>query len=339
MTHTSIDKSVQRVEVDGFQFPLGVYPVEASHPKPGYTVDFEPADGGDADSDWEEWPDRYMYDVVAPANRLRTLCRTLFSLLPTRVYPILDIMGEDAYREVDPYIAYDPVGYDRFIELLHRRQDWLYEDGLVGFGAMSDEPFLYVYVDEHKIVTVRVQSDLKESVERVLGAFGLTPMDTLCGADAAAHEHRSVLDASPGQLLEEEILEELIDGWRLQLNVEREGNFDDEGRELGVTGWRCLVRLGQDASGPMVYGQVWLRAGSAEEAELEAVDAVADAAKIDLESDQATALVIIADRLTPELFGRSLADMNTPLDDESAQAPGVLKVQLLDDDPDRAGQT
>jgi hypothetical protein len=318
--------------MQGFQFPLGVYPVEEFQPKPGYTAEFEPADGGDAESDWEEWPDRYMFDVVVPANRLRGLCLTLLSLLPTRVYPILDILGEDAYREVDPYIAYDPIGFDQFIELMYKHEDWLFECGLVGFGAMSDDPFLYVYVDEHKILTVRAQSDLKDVIERALEAFDAPLVDTLLSVDTVAHEHRSVLDPAPGSLVEEEILEELIDHWRLQINVDREHNLRDDGKELGVTGWRCLVRLSADAASQPVYGHVWLRAACLEDAEWGALDALAEEAKVDLEAPAASAMVILADRFSPEMFQQSITALGAAEEVVSSTETGVCVVRVLRDD-------
>ncbi|MEM9082463.1 MAG: hypothetical protein AAGB34_02625, partial [Planctomycetota bacterium] len=155
-----LDESVQPVEVDGFRFALGVYPVEPMTPLGGYVQEFEQADGGtqfwssSADAptgeDFEEWPDRFMYDTLVSADRLPTLARAIFSMLPTHVYPILDVLGHDAYREVDPYIAYEQVGLDRVFDAVRSFAPWLYEDGLVGFGAMSLEPFLYVFIDEHK---------------------------------------------------------------------------------------------------------------------------------------------------------------------------------------------
>ena len=122
----------------------------------------------------------------------------LAPLLPGRVYPILDILGNDAFREVDPYIAYDPVGVERFLDVLHDHGGWLYEDGLVGFGAMSDSPFIYVYLDEHKIVTVRVESSLKERVEKTLAAFELKPKAAAPVQDRVppAHDDSGDADAS-----------------------------------------------------------------------------------------------------------------------------------------------
>ena len=285
MAMIEVDPGLESVEVEGFRFPLGVYPIEPLEPMSGYVEEFEAADGGpelwsgdDAPvgDDWEEWPDRIMFDAVVSSERLPTLVRTLMSMLPTRVYPILDVLGNDAYREVDPYIAYDTVGVDRVLDGMRSYKGWLFEDGLVGFGAMSLEPFLYVFVDEHKIVTVRAELALKEKVEGVLGAFGLGSVAEIKGADAAAHEHRGVLllpDAEhPHRVSSEEIVDRLRRHWSLQLNIDRMSNVDEEGKALGVTAWQAMVRVhGEEES--MRYAEVWLAAGSYDEAESLALDA------------------------------------------------------------------
>lgn len=270
------DPTIQRVEIEGFKFPLGAYPVEPMKPKPGYTLQFEPADGGSDDADWEEWPDRYVFDVVIAADRVEPLCRMLFSLLPGRVYPILDVLGNDAYREIDPYIAYDLIASERFIDNIRRFRDFLFEDGLVGFGAMGEEPFFYVFVDEHKIITIRAQTDLKEKVERILQAFDLEVCEEPAGADAAAHEHRSVLlmpDDRPDLLGPDEIVERLRDQWQLLLNVDPDSNVDDEGRALGETYWRCIARCERDTQPPR-YAEVMLKAENLRQAEETTFDAI-----------------------------------------------------------------
>ncbi len=247
-------------------------------PIQGYSVEFEPADSGTSD-EWEEWPDRYVFEGVISAERLRPLCRALYTLLPLRVYPILDVMGHDAYREIDPYIAYDPIGLDRFVEGVRRYGDFLFEDGLVGFGAMSDDPFLYFFLDEHKVVTVRCTPSHRERVEGVFRAFDLACVPAPAGADAVAHEHRGVLYApedQPELLIAEEIVERLVEDWELTLNIDREANLDDEGRELGVTRWRCIVRaVGEESQ--TLYVEILLHAGSHRQAEDLALAQASDA--------------------------------------------------------------
>ncbi|MCB9845381.1 MAG: hypothetical protein H6811_05295 [Phycisphaeraceae bacterium] len=275
MARCELDTSVSRKEIGGFRFPLGVYPIEDMAPVPGYCVDFEPADGGEESGEWEEWPDRYVYEVVISAERSRPLLRSLFSLLPARVFPILDVMGHDAFREIDPYIAYEPIGLDRFLDGIQQFGAFLFEDGLCGFGALSDDPFFYVFLDEHKIITIRCLPEGREGVERVLKAFDLTQIEEPAGADAAAHEHRSVLvfpEDRPDLLMPEEIVERLRDDWALSLNVDAESNIDDDGNDLGVTRWRCVVRVVLEGDADARYGEILLHAGSLARAEEMALD-------------------------------------------------------------------
>jgi hypothetical protein len=296
------DPSLERLVIDGFQFPLGVYPVEPMQPKAGYAMLFEPADGDDQDGDWEEWPDRYLFDAVISAERIEPLCRNLFSLFKGRVYPIFDVLGHDDYREVDPYISYDLIGIDRLMDVVRRFRDYFYEDGMCGFGAMTEEPFFYVFVDEHKIITVRAEPSLKEKLEKILHAFDLEQMEEPAGADSASHEHRAVLLAPPDrpdQLSGEEIVERLRDEWRLLLNVNSRTNVDEEGNELGVTSWRCVVRCWEEEGGSPAYAEIVLAAGTIEVAEETAMLA-AEALEPPDQREWSDMALVSADRLRPE---------------------------------------
>ena len=334
MARCRVDETIERVEVGGFKFPLGVYPVEEMAPKPGYCVDFEPADGGGEDAgdftedgpaaNLEEWPDRYVFDVVVSAEKLEPLCRSLLALLPGRVYPIFDYLGQDAYREVDPYISYDLIGMDRLLDCLRRFRGFFFEDGLCGFGAMIDEPFLYVFVDEHKIVTIRAETSHRERVERLLAAHDLPVIETgpegeggPAGADSAAHEHRGVLvapDDRPDLLTQDEIVEYLRDDWRLVLNIDPDTNVDEDDKPLGVTPWRCLVRCfpGPEAKpeDPR-YADVLLAAGSTRRAEELAMDA-ADQLLPEGVDEWDEVAVITSDRLTPERWAELIGQPPEP---------------------------
>lgn len=309
MTRCLADESIKRKEIDGFGFPLGVYPVEPMQPVPGYTADFEPADADeDQPGDWEAWPDRYVYDIVVPIARVAALWDQLFALMPGRVFPILDFIGHDAFREVDPYMAYEPVGKERITDAVRRFRPFFFEDGLVGFGAVSDEPFFYAFLDEHKIVTIRVEPELKPKVEAILKAFDLEPVDEPAGADSAAHEHRGVLLAPkdrPDLLTAEEVVEQLRERWRLVLNVDPDSNVDDEGEDLGITLWRCLARCSSEKSPEDRYAEVVLSAGSLRAAE-EAAMALAHE-KLGDPGEWSDVVVVAADRLDMESGAKVLA--------------------------------
>jgi hypothetical protein len=382
MSRCRVDPSLERIVIDGFAFPLGVYPVEPMQPRPGFRADFEPADGGEAadagdggglaggkdsgdeagfgdgggsgvggEGQWEEWPDRYVYEIVITAERLEPLVRTLLGLMPGRIYPILDVLGHDAYREVDPYISYDLLGTDRFMDALRRYRGYFFEDGLCGFGAMCDEPFMYLFVDEHKIITVRVQPEHKEKIDRVLAAFDLEIVEEEggpAGADAASHEHRAVLitaEDRPDLLNEEEITEVLRHEWRLVLNIDPESNVDEEGNDLGITPWRCIVRCqrelgenhGQDgenkstsqagdsglqagmAGRPRAAGEyfryleILLTAGSLRRAEELALDAAEDFTPSDPAAEEwEDAILLECDRVDRETFAQWAATLGEP---------------------------
>ncbi|MEL7484587.1 MAG: hypothetical protein AAFN41_09550 [Planctomycetota bacterium] len=327
------DPSIERVAIDEMTFPLGVYPIEGMEPRQGYTLDFESADGDEEHGEWEEWPDRYVYDIVVSAERLGPLIHSLLSLMPSRVYPILDVLGRDAYREIDPFISYDLMGLDQLFDGLIRYKPFFFEDGLVGFGAMAESPFFYVFVDEHKIVTVRAEPILKERIERILSAFDLVERDDPAGADAVAHEHRGVLLTPPDDssyLSFDEIVERLRDEWRLLLNVDPETNLDERGRELGVTPWRCIVRVG-DGSRHVRYSEVLLTARSIRDAEDLAIDAILG--ELPEVPAGAEPLVVAADRLTLENFRRDVGETGGNLKRGDLSSSQIFVRRWLDEDP------
>ncbi|MEQ8770420.1 MAG: hypothetical protein RIB60_07920 [Phycisphaerales bacterium] len=343
------DESIARVRVGDFAFPLGAYPVEEMEPKRGYLVEFEPADGDNDAGDWEEWPDRYVYDIVVSAERIEPLWRQLVRLLPPRVYPILDYMGRDAYREVDPYISYELVGLDRVTDALRRFRDFFFEDGLVGFGAACDDPFVYIFVDEHKILTVRVATDRREKVEALLEAFGVPEVEEPLGADSAAHEHRGILSTPPNRpdlLNQDEVLEIVREDWKLVLNIDPETNLDDEGRELGETAWRCVVRVACERHPDARYAEVLAMGSSL----LEIEDTVGGAGAGLIEGDPGEwteAVVVTADRVTTEQLaelmskpipGRELDPKTGDASATNAADPKVLRAGWFGPvEPSKAG--
>lgn len=340
MSRCRADESIQRRTVKGFDFPLGVYPVESMTPQQGYNSEYEPADGDEGLDEVEAWPDRYVYDIVLSAPRLESLWVQIFAMMPGRVYPILDYIGHDCYREIDPYIAYEPVGQERMTNLLQRFHDFFFEDGMVGFGAVSEDPFFYAFVDEHKILTLRIEPELRPKIEKLLGAFDLNLVDEPAGADAAAHEHRSVLEISndrPDLLNADEIVEVARERWGLVLNVDPETNLDDEGNELGITPFRCLLRYESDQNPTGRYAEVLCTASNLLQAEtlaLEAMDIL-----IDTEGDSevtSDTFLLSADRVQMSDIGMSNGEGKAPkaLTKRYLQQCAVLSSRWISDDHD-----
>lgn len=363
-----IDKLIDRKVTDGFEFPLGAYPIEAMAPRQGYTLAFESADadepppteggglvgdsylgGADAggsggsgrgdddgpggpDGEFEQWPDRYVFDVVISHRRIESLTRALWALLPGRVYPIVDVLGVDAFREIDPYVAYELVGIERFLEGVRQYRPYLMEDGLVGFGAMSESPFLYIFIDEHKIVTIRVEAELKEKVEKILAAFDLEPVDQIAGADAAAHEHRGVLEVPPDRsdvLNADEIIEVLRDQWGLTLNVDPTRNVDDSGSDIGITGWRCVVRM-IEPTGGLKYAEVLLTAGSLADAENLSAEAAQAMYEDDLEREENEPAALDPARQADEPAAPAAPPTSPPPRSIRSSAPSTSKAKPVE---------
>lgn len=172
---------------------------------------------------------------------------------------------------------------------------------MLGFGAMCEDPFMYVFVDEHKIVTVRVQPEYKERVEKILAAFDCEENPEPAGADSAAHEHRGVLlsDRSTEGMRFDEIVEILKDDWRLLLNVDAEQNLDESGKDLGVTPWRLVIRFDPDDRSLASYVEVALAAPNLREAEETGIDAAARLlGNVDPDTHQPS--IVSSDRLSRE---------------------------------------
>lgn len=332
-----IDPALERVQVGAMRFPLGVYPVEPIDPTQGYAVEFEASDGAEDGSDLEEWPDRYVYDIVISVDRLPALLLQLLALMPSRVFPILDFIGHDEYREIDPYISYEQLGMDQLLDATRQFEGFFYEDGMCGFGAMSEEPFFYLFVDEHKILTIRVEPDLKPRVDKLLEAFDLEQTTEPVGVDTVAHEHRSVLMIPPGNtnvLGAEEVVGHLRQEWRLTLNIDPESNIDDEGQDLGVTGWRAVVRCEPDETEVPRYREIYLWAGSLSQAETLAMSACDLEEHEETEVDEGASWLDVAilaldrmgeDRLREALTGSGV-DVGAQL---RARTPRVIHAQWL----------
>ncbi len=244
------DPNLSRVSAaNGFQFPLGCVPAEPLEPREGYHVEFE--------SSQEEWPDCYMFDAVVSAEKLEPLVRDLLRLAPASVVPILDVRGDDAYREMDPYLGLEEIDKEDFLAMLRPARAFLLDDGHCGFGALSEEPLFYLYVDDHKMVTVRVSLADAAEVEELLQAHGIPSEAEPLGVDSVEHDHLDTLwtDDNRSDLLDfYGVLDLLRYEWNLELNIDPETNVDDDGRRLGMTAWRVLLLLEQAATGPRWRG-------------------------------------------------------------------------------------
>lgn len=256
-----------RVTLNGFALPLGINPHELEAPREGFTVSYTPAR--------EEMPDTYAFHVVVSHEHVSALLRRAFRLLPEEVYGIIEIGSRDAYRATDVFMGEEPIPRDAFLSTWQEYEPFLLEDGTIGAGANSEDPFVEVFVDPWKGVSVHVPLHQRDDVEHLLDTFGLEEVPqtwpTEADDDARWHEHievRPVLDLTDDYASDvDELLLELRHAWQLSLNIDPQRNEDERGRLLGVTLWH-VVAIGESADDDGASGAyitIWATAASPNE--------------------------------------------------------------------------
>jgi hypothetical protein len=324
----AVDPRLERVvTANGFQFPLGVIPAENAEPREGYRHEFET---GQAD-----WPDCYLYDVVLSAEKTEPLVRDLLRLAPPRLVPILDVRGDDAYREMDPYLGLEELDREAIATMLTTARAFLFEDGHCGFGVVAEDPLFYIYVDDHKIVTIRCGLTEASEVEEVLEAHGIAGDSEPIGIDSVAHDHLDTLwtDDNRTDLLDfYGMLDTLRYEWGLELNIDPETNVDDDGRLLETTAWRVLILLEptqvlprwrgpatEPSKAPVKYAELLLAAES-----LVRVDELVERVARELTNYRLVDLVT-ADRIRPEELSEALGQ------ETETKEPCVYAIELIDE--------
>ena len=258
---------LERLVIDGYALPMGVERLDAPPPTPGWVVEFVPGE--------EENPDTYAFQIAISHDGLRALVHELFELLPGEVVPVVEIGSVDAYRSIDVYIAEGSLFIDDFLATWDEFEPILLEEVSIGVGATSEEPFLEIFVDAWKSVTVHCQVDLRDDVEAILERHGLTQVAGTWDEDAfeatdtpfQMREFLVIEDEHSPDL--DELLLQLRDDWGLQLDVDPHSNVDDGGRELGHTLWHAIAMADpvDDSRAGGAYVGIWATARSLEEAE------------------------------------------------------------------------
>ena len=262
----SLRSNLKRAVIDGFMLPLGLVPGDIQAPNQGYTVDYTPGE--------DDEPDTYLFHVVVSHERLAQIIDRAFSLLPEEVYGIVEIGSRDAYRTADVYMAQEPVSVREFRAGWKRYEAFLLEDGSIAAGANSEEPFLEVFLDQWKGLSLHVPLSMRDQIEEMLAGFGLTEVPSTWPAmDDQASE--KALRLRPVLSLEDEyspdvdeLLLQLRHAWKLELNVDPDTNVDEAGRRLGRTLWHALVII-ESVEDPDAgaYVSIWATAGSLGEME------------------------------------------------------------------------
>lgn len=261
-------RDLQRSVIDGFELPLGIEPVALKPPTQGYTIAFNPGQ--------QDEPDTYTFQVVVSHSRLVPIVEKAFELLPDEIVPIVEIGSRDAYRSIDVYLGREAIPVAEFLDVWVAFKEILVEDAAIGIGANSEEPFVEVFLDSWKSLTIHVLPELREEVEAMLHGFGLeeVPETWSMGEEENELDPRThvrevleIIDEHSPDI--DELLLQLRQVWDLELNIDPETNVDESGRRLGMTLWHAYVLLepadGDETRG--AYLSMWVTAASFAEAE------------------------------------------------------------------------
>jgi len=268
MREFKLRNDLKRSVVGSYALPLGIEAVDLDPPTQGYTVKFTTGE--------EDEPDGYSFHAVLSHERMRSLVRDAFELLPEEIVPIIEIGSRDAYRSVDVYLADEPLPRERFLEVWEAIEPIVLEDASIGIGANSEEPWIEVFLDSWKGLTIHVDVERRDEVERLLRRHGLQEVaETWPEVEESDLEpstrSREVLELIDDQSPDiDELLLSLRDMWGMELNIDPETNIDEGGRELGMTLWQALV-LADAADGNEdrgAYISIWAAASSINEMEM-----------------------------------------------------------------------
>lgn len=269
MTHYRLRQDLKRATLGEYALPLGIEPGDLEPPMQGYTLAYTPGE--------EDEPDTYAFHIVVSHEKIRPILHRVFDLLPDEVVGIVEINSRDSYRAVDVFLGTDVIAREEFLDTWQQYEPLLLEDAHIAAGANSEEPFLEIFLDQWKGVSIHVPLSMRDEVEEMLQALGLEEVpqtwsldDNATTPDLETSQIRPILE--PTSEFEPDLDEVLLDlrhAWQLALNVDPDNNVDEAGRELGMTLWHALVIVepadGADDRGG--YVSVWASARSMSEIE------------------------------------------------------------------------
>ena len=261
-----IRTDLQRVILDGFAYPLGVETTCARPAHEGYSVSWVEGEG--------EGPDTYTFVVVLSHERLKPLLAACFDRLPEQVAGIMEVGSRDAFRAVDVFLGASTVAIERFRSSWDRFETIFLEDASLAVGVNTEAPFMEVFLDQDKRVTIHVEPESREDIELLLKQQGLKEFDEkdllVEDADLEQTVVRPVMLEDPSLLCDvDQLLMALRHEWELVLDEDQDRNLDASGRNLGRTLWYAII-LVEPCSGVadgLAHAVVWAFAASRSEVE------------------------------------------------------------------------
>ena len=183
----ALKEDLERRSLGGLQFPLGVFPCGAdSQMQEGYESRAQLGAPG--------LSDHIEYRVLLSPAKLSLLFGTLLDeLMPSEVFGIYEEFSFDAFRDTDSYMSSDAVPLERLKGAWTTYRDFIVEDGKTGFGAVSFDPCLELFIEEHGCLYISGAVEYAARIEALLEANNVQEVATLRTIDNFEHQHREIL--------------------------------------------------------------------------------------------------------------------------------------------------
>lgn len=257
----SLRPDLDRAVIDGFALALGIAPGQITPPTVGYTISYT--------AGHDDEPDTYSFYVAVSHERVSPILESVFAMLPDKVCAIVEISSRDAYRQTDVFLSNDEISKSDFLRTWRQWQPILLEDGSIAAGANSESPFIEIFVDQWKGLSIIVPLDMRDDVEHLLVSAGLEEVEETWSIgsenpDLEKVQIRPVLADLDGMAADiDDVLMELRHDWRMELNIDPDTNVDDAGRRLGMTLWHAVLGVHRAGDADEVADMsIWSTAGS-----------------------------------------------------------------------------
>ena len=143
------------------------------------------------------------------------------------MFALYEEFSYDAYRPTDTWVSEDPVSRDRLLQAWSTYATFFVEDGKCGFGGLSYEPAIEVFLEEHGALYLACGLEMKARVETALERLGIPECSSAVSIDNYDHQHvDSILPAAPheqGLLDETDIKFSVVEGLGMKPTNRHEG--------------------------------------------------------------------------------------------------------------------
>ncbi|MEE9394487.1 MAG: hypothetical protein V3W41_18485 [Planctomycetota bacterium] len=189
-----IKGDLKRTILGSVALPLGAELQEPGAPLiEGYESRFVASEG--------QQDDQFDFRIVLTHERVSEIARKLFvELLPQLVFATFEEFSNDAYRDVDNWLSEELVDKERLLQAWDSYGHFFVEDVRCGFGGMSYEPLIEVFVEEPSSINVVCGMDSKERVEKVIRDLGIEELSKAAFLDGIDHTSRDVIEVSKDEL-------------------------------------------------------------------------------------------------------------------------------------------